>query len=307
MNILISGATGFVGQNLANHLKEHHNIYALGRDKIKIKNIFPSLDSNAIHYITWQELNSYNAQDFDVIINLAGETINHLFWSTKTKINILNSRVETTKTLVDWCSKAINKELHFLNASAISIYGLYDKKTRLSNTENTIIQPHDDFLSKIAFAWEEEVKKLKDCNIDYTLLRFAVILGKNGGALNKLLAPAKFGLAARLGNGQQPFAWIVIEDLIRAIDFIITKRLLGPINMVAPEITTQDEFYSELSKSLNKPYFLKIPAIIIKLFLRKMGQELLIKGQNAAPEVLITNGFLFKFNHLTELVKYIKE
>lgn len=301
MKILISGATGFIGYNIIQRLKKHHQIYALGRDKNKINKSYPQKENNNIYAINWNELNTLSPKDFDVVINLAGETINHIFWSKKIKSLILNSRINSTKELIKWCSP--NKNIHFINASALSIYGLYEQKSQNENNEETKITNHNDFLYKVAHLWEKEVKNLDTLNIKYSLARFAVVLGNNGGALEKLLLPAKLCLGAKLGTGNQPFAWVSITDLVYAIDFIINKRIFGPINIVSPDRKTQNEFTAELCKSINRPYLFKIPSFFIKLFLRQMGREIILKGQDAVPAVLLKQGFKFKYKSLKSALK----
>lgn len=301
MKILISGATGFIGYNLVQYLKKHHQIYALGRDKKKINESYPQTENNNIYTINWNELNTLSPKDFDVVVNLAGETINHIFWSERIKSLILNSRIKATKELIKWCSP--NKNIHFINASALSIYGLYEQKSQNENNEETKITNHNDFLYKVAYLWEKEVKNLDTLNIKYSLARFAVVLGNNGGALEKLLLPAKLCLGAKLGTGHQPFAWVSMTDLVHAIDFIINKKIFGPVNIVSPNRKTQDEFTTELCKSINRPYLFKIPSFFIKLFLGQMGREIILKGQDAVPALLLKKGFKFKHQSLKKTLK----
>lgn len=303
MKILISGATGFIGYNIIQQLKNNHQIYALGRDKHKTNKTYPQKENKNIHTLTWSELNTLDPKNFDVIINLAGETINHIFWSERIKSLILNSRINATRELIKWCSS--NKNIHFINASALSIYGLYEQKSKNDNSEGTKIINHNEFLYKVAHLWEEEAKKLEDLNIKYSLARFAVVLGNNGGALEKLLLPAKLCLGAKLGEGNQPFAWISITDLVHAMEFIINKRVFGPVNIVSPDRKTQNEFTTELCKSINRPYLFKIPSLFIKLFLGQMGREIILKGQDAIPATLLKSGFKFKHEFLRSSLKDI--
>ena len=302
MKILISGATGFIGKELVKHFSDRHDVYALGRDKNKIEKIYSHPKFSKVKALDWSELNLYNSKEFDVVINLAGETINHLVWSKNIKNSILESRINATKLLVDWSIKNPNDNLHFLNASALSIYGLYESIPKLSNNETTDINMHNDFLFKVAYIWEKEFKKIEAFNINYSIMRFAVVFGKDGGAFTKLSFPVKLGLATKFGTGLQPFSWVSIDDLINSIDFIIKKKILGPVNIVAPETITQDDFYYKLSKLFNRPYLFKIPEILMKLFLGQMGTEILLKGQYAKPEVLVNSGFIFKHNNLDQFL-----
>ncbi|MCD6048237.1 MAG: yfcH [Gammaproteobacteria bacterium] len=298
MKILIAGASGFIGKHLVAQWKEQHEIVALGRSKTKLKQQLPDIQA-----IDWNDLETQDPHTFDMVVNLAGESINHLRWTQPVKTKILQSRIYATQSLVKWCCSKPNPHLHFLNASALSIYGLYEARSNVLNTENSPITSHEEFLSKVAFIWEQEAKKLINCQIPLTIMRFAVILGRDGGAFPKLALPAKLGLAARLGSGQQPFAWMAIDDLISAIDFIVREKILGPVNMLAPEIPSQDEFCKTLSENFHRPYFLKCPAKLLETCLGQMAKEMLLKGQLAAPSVLQNTGFRFKSDTLDKFLK----
>lgn len=300
MNILIAGASGFIGKQLVKYWQKEHKITVLGRDTKKLERLLPGNKA-----ITWAELEALDPVDFDVVVNLAGETINHLFWTEAVKQRILQSRIQATQALVSFCCKNPNPHphLHFLNASALSIYGLYDAALPISNTEKTAITLHSEFLCQVASVWEHEAEKLATCQIPLTVLRFAVVLSKEGGALPTLMLPAKLGLAAKLGNGQQPFAWIAIEDLIHAIDWIVSKKMAGAVNMVAPTLPTQDAFSKCLSGSLQRPYFLRVHASILQWVFQQMAREMLLKGQDGTPQALLESGFCFKFNELADFLK----
>ncbi len=300
VKLLIAGASGFIGQQLVHYWQQKHTISVLGRDTKKLARLFPGNKA-----ITWAELPALNPMDFDVVVNLAGETINHFFWTEAVKQKILQSRMQATQALVAFCCKKPNPQLHFLNASALSIYGLYTAALPITNAEKTCITQHAEFLYQVASVWEREVEKLTTCQISFTIMRFAVVLAKEGGALPKLLLPAKLALAARLGNGQQPFAWIALEDLLNAIDWLVTKKMFGAVNMVAPTLPTQDAFSKCLSEHYHKPYFLRLPASLVRLLSKQMATEILLKGQDAKPQALLESGFCFQFNTIAEYLKHL--
>jgi uncharacterized protein (TIGR01777 family) len=290
LRILIAGASGFVGQHLIQAWQTQYHITVLGRNTKKLKQQFPTLDA-----LDWHTLNDANPNNFDVVINLSGETINHLRWTETIKTKILQSRIRATEALVNWVSKNPNPNLHFISTSSLSIYGLYQQIPDESNTEQTLIAQHKEFLCQVANAWEHALEPLKQTKLNLTVMRFAVVFGKDGGAFPKLHLAAKFGFATKLGSGLQPFAWIAIDDLVKAIDWVMQKKIIGPVNMVAPQTPTQNQLSKIITCHLHRPYFLSCPAKILRLVLGQMADELLLKGIEAKPEVLLNSGF--KFNH----------
>ncbi len=288
-----------MGQHLVSAWQGHHRITVLGRN---IKKLQQQFSANSV--LTWDQLDTANPSNFDVVINLSGETINHLRWTPEIKAKILQSRIQATTMLVNWVVKNPNPDLHFISTSALSIYGLYSSMPEQSNSEQTAITPHKEFLCEVATTWEQALAPLKSLNISLTVMRFAVVFGKNGGAFPKLYLATKFGLAAKLGSGQQPFAWIAISDLIRAIDWIVQHKIVGPINMLAPQVPTQNELSKIMAQQLHRPYFLSYPAKILQLGLGQMAEELLLKGQAATPEVLISSGFKFENPSLIEFMNH---
>lgn len=293
MKILIAGASGFVGQALVAHWQSEHQVFVLGRNRPKLHRLFPDG-----HCLEWKELSTVNPVDFDVVVNLAGESINHIFWTDALKEKMLQSRITATHALVNWLNSHPSSNIHFLNASALSIYGLYHQCPSPLNTEQTPIRHQDTFLSQVALAWEKATHDL-NAAVPLSILRFAVIFGTSGGAFPKLALAAKFGLASKLGHGNQPFAWISIEDLLKAIDFIIDHKITGPINMVSPGLLTQDQLNQTLCQHMHRPYFFHCPEKILRLCLGQMTEELLLEGQAAYPGVLIQHAFVFDHPELT--------
>ena len=300
LRILIAGASGFVGQQLVRLCQQQqYSITVLGRNAAKLKQQFPTVAA-----LDWNGLHTANPSDFDAVINLSGETINHLRWTKTIKNNILQSRIKATEALVKWVSKNPHPNLHFLSTSALSIYGLYSTMPDKSNTEQTVITHHPEFLYEVASAWERALEPLRSLNLSITIMRFAVVFGKQCGAFPKLYLAAQLGFAAKLGSGQQPFAWIAIDDLIKAIDWILQKKIIGPVNMVAPQIPTQNQLTKTMTRQLHRPYFLSCPAKILQLLLGQMADELLLNGQAATPDVLLNSGFKFDNNSFAEFMHH---
>ena len=297
MNIIICGGTGLVGQLLVPELlQSEHDIYVIGRDKEKINRIF----SSTVHAVTWDELNTLNPNEFDVIINLTGENIADHRWSTKTKEKLLSSRIETTNQLVDWGIKATTKKPHLYNASAVSIYGLQKKlaQDNIAFTETTppISSPKTSFANQLVAQWEEAAKKGFAAGMPVTLMRFGVILKRGGGMLKKLELPAQYGMGAVIGSGEQPLAWIDSTDLVEAIQFLISHpEITGPINLVSPQQVSQKTFTKTFAQVLGKPALIWMPVWVTQLLFGQMGEELLLSGQTVTPQRLLEYQFNFKY------------
>ncbi|QMT61868.1 TIGR01777 family oxidoreductase [Legionella sp. PC997] len=297
MDIIIGGGTGLVGQILVPALlQSEHNIYVIGRDKDKIKHIFP----NTIHAVTWDELHTLDPNEFDVIINLTGENIAEHRWSMKTKEKLLSSRIETTNQLVLWGSKATTKKPHLYNASAVSIYGLQKKLAQdnitFSETTPPLSTAKTSFATQLVTQWEDAARRGFDAGMPVTLMRFGVVLKRGEGMLKKLELPAQYGMGAVIGSGEQPLAWIDSTDLVEAIQFLLSNpKITGPINLVAPQQVSQKTFTKTLAQVLGKPAFLWMPAWATKLLFGQMSEELLLSGQTVNPQRLAEYQFNFKY------------
>jgi uncharacterized protein (TIGR01777 family) len=300
MKLIVTGATGFVGRNLIPALlKKEYEITAIGRNANKIKTIFKE---NVIA-LSWNQLDEISPDEYAAVINLSGENIAQHYWTTHSKKIIMESRVNSTKQIVDWCMKSKSKKPHLYNASAIGIYGLQksaDNLLSLPLTESTPISFGNptDFLSEVGQAWENAAKT-HDNNIAVTYMRFAVILKRGEGILKKLALPFSLGLGSILGNGQQAFSWIQIDDLVKAIIFLIEHpEVIGAVNLSAPECVSQKIFAKTLADAMHRPLFLKMHAFMIKTLFGQMGEELLLGGQNIYPERLNHLGFKFLYPDL---------
>lgn len=304
MNIIISGGTGLVGHILVPELiKSGHDVFVIGRDEEKIKKRF----SNTIRAISWEKLNTLNPEEFDVIINLAGEGIANKPWNAKVKANLLSSRIETTNQLVLWARQANNKKPHLYNASAVGIYGLQKKLTpdhAFTEQTHPLESQEISFSNQLVSQWEHSAHNGADMGMPVTLMRFGVVLKRGEGMLKKLELPATFGMGAVMGSGEQPLAWIDGTDLVRAILFLVEHpEITGPVNLVAPECVSQKTFTKILAQALKRPALLWIPAWIIRLLFGQMGEELLLSGQTVIPQRLSDYHFNFTYPTLLSALK----
>jgi len=295
MRILISGGTGFIGHHLTQHLlKAHHHITILSRSTEKVYRCYTS----DVAAIDWSQLTAEALAKQDLIIHLAGQNIGERRWTARMKSNILQSRVETTKTLATLCGTLGNAAPRLLSASAVGIYGLSTHYPQQPNPvdESWPIPPGDtpDFLSQVGQAWEQALKPAIQQGVATTIMRFGVVLHPKSGMLKKLLPAVKLGLGGHIGNGQQWLSWVHIDDLILAIDFFIQHPdLQGAINVTSPHPIQQRHFIETLCRHHHRPCFAHLPAPLVKWLFGEMGSELLLGGQQVLPTRLQQAGFTF--------------
>lgn len=298
MNILIAGASGFIGTILANHLSQNHKITVLGRKLEKLESIF----SNDISQLTWDNLKLHDAKQYDVIINLSGSNIGAKRWSSRVKKELIESRTKTNQQLIDWLIYYHAKP-RFFCANAIGIYGAQDISADSFDEESPLPQSSDDFLQHIGLVWEQSLKSAIDAGIPVTTLRFGVVLKQGEGMLKKLELPFRLGFGSVVGSGHQALSWIYYKDLINALDFLIEhQKVTGAVNITSPYPVTQQEFAQLLAKALKRPLFLKTPGLIIKILFGEMGDYLLLKGQSVLPKRLNELGFKFTYPKIEDVL-----
>lgn len=288
MNILISGASGLIGKALTSYLSaQGHLVHILSRN-----------DSDAV--MTWQPEKNQITLDLnvtlDAVINLNGVNIGDKPWSKQRKLDIVNSRIDSTRLLAETCAALPKPPSVLINASAIGFYG---------DSGSTVVDESspagDNFLTEIVTTWEDAAKPAVRANIRTVFIRSGVVLSKEAGALQKMLLPFKLGLGGRVGSGEQYMSWISLEDEVRAIDFILNNAdINGPVNLTSPNAVTNTEFTQTLARCLNRPSLLPMPEFIIKLLFGEMGELLLLGGANVMPTALLNKGFQFKHADLEQ-------
>jgi uncharacterized protein (TIGR01777 family) len=295
MKYLITGGTGFVGKHLIpNLIAKGADILVLTRDVIKSQRLF----GDKVTSITNLKEISDNEQIY-CIINLAGEPIADKKWSETQKALLLSSRVNITEDIIALISRLNQKPHSMISASAIGYYGC-----QADNVIYEDSQPINEFTHQLCEAWENEAIKAEKFGTRVCITRFGVVVGKEGGALAKMLPPFRLGLGGNIGSGMQYFSWVHINDLIRAIDFFIThSECSGIFNLTSPNAVTNQTFASTLADVLHRPAFFDMPAFICTLLFGEMGDRLLLHGQRVYPKRLIDLGFKFEFEDLESALK----
>ncbi len=297
MKILITGASGLVGGKLIPVLQaKGHEIFKLSRSKAKNPN-----------EIQWDAFEGFADEEFlklenlDAVVHLAGDNVAGGNWSDEKKKSIKDSRVKGTRTLVDALKRTENPPKIFVSASATGFYG--NRGNEILTEEST---KGEGFLPDVCSEWENEASKAEDFGARVVLLRIGIVLSKDGGALEKMLTPFKFGVGGTVGSGEQFMSWIAIDDLISIIVFALeNENLNGAVNTVAPNPVTNETFTNTFGKVLNRPTFIPVPAFGIKLLFGEMGETLLLEGCRVVPEKLQSAGFEFEFPDLENALKHV--
>ena len=234
-----------------------------------------------------------------MVINLAGASI-FKTWNDRNKEAIRDSRILTTRHLVEAIGEA-GKNITLLSGSAVGYYGFRDDDELDENSA-----PGDDFLARVVQDWEAEAKKAEEFGARVVLCRIGVILGRDGGALSKMLTVFKWGLGSPLGSGKQWFSWISLYDLVTIFLYLIeNEKISGPVNCTSPNSVTNREMTRALGQALHRPAFLPpVPSFLIRGVLGEFS-DVFIKGQKVMPRKLIESGFIFRFPDIGEAFAHL--
>ena len=293
MHIFITGGTGFIGQALIHQLKEH-KITVLTRTPKKAAALFPS---SVQCCSKWEDLPDFN--DIDAVINLAGEPILEKRWSEKQKKRIRNSRLDITQKTVNQIQNAASPPRVFISGSAVGYYG--DQGDAILEEDKHIAS--QGFSQRLCADWETIALSAKSSQTRVCLLRTGIVLGKNGGALKKMLIPYQLGLGGPLGKGTQYVSWIHIDDMVDGIlHLLFSKNAQGPFNFTAPNPVTQKQWSQILAKTLHRPHVFFIPCFVLQCLYGE-GAEVLLESQRAVPYALEKSGYVFQHIKIEEALK----
>ena len=282
MKIVISGASGLIGNSLVSQLQQHgHDVVRLVRRAANTGEIMwdPKagvLDSSAL-------------EGTDAVIHLSGAGIGDKRWTSSYKREILESRTITTSLIANTIANMSRKPSVFLCGSAIGIYGPRgDEQLTEVSTNGT------SFLADVCEQWEAAAKPASDAGVRTVLLRTGIVLTTKGGALKKQLPLFQLGLGGKFGNGKQWQSWISIDDEVGAIEHLLTANVSGAVNLTAPNPVTNAEFTSTLARVVKRPAFLPIPPFAPKAILGgELADALLFTGQRVIPAALNASGYQF--------------
>lgn len=293
--VLITGGTGLVGKALGQALlAKGYRVIILTRETSRQSSI-----AN-LTYANWnveqQTIDKQALASADYIIHLAGAGVADKRWTAKRKKEILDSRVNSSKLIVDSLQTVQHNVKAVVSASAIGWYGpdaVVPNPAPFVETD----QPNADFLGSTCKLWEESIEPVTAAGIRLVKLRTGIVLSKDGGALKEFLKPLKFGVAAILGNGKQVISWIHIDDLVSMyIAAVENEKMSGAYNAVAPVPVSNQQLTLTLARSRKKFFIpIHVPSFILKIVLGEMSVEVL-KSTTVSSAKMESTGFIFSFS-----------
>jgi hypothetical protein len=299
MKILITGGTGFVGTQLTSRLiQDRHEVTILTRSLKGAKGSSPGisyLEGDPTKKGSWQEA----IKNHDAVINLAGASI-FSKWTDEHKKAIRESRVNTTRNIVEGIPPRPERAFTLFSTSAVGYYGFCKDEELMEDSP-----PGNDFLARIAVEWEGEALKAREKGARVVMTRFGIVLGEKGGALSQMIPLFKKYIGGPIGNGNQWFSWVHIKDLAEAFVFL-TKHpeISGPVNVCSPSPVRNRDLAKALGKALHRPSFIPAPGFMVKWVLGEFG-SVILEGQRVTPKKLFENGFVFQYADIHKALQSI--
>jgi uncharacterized protein len=300
MKIAIAGATGFVGSRLVEQLlAQGHEVVIFTRSPQQARNRFAKAQVFGYEPLKsgeWQTAIS----GCDAVVNLAGEPIAEKRWTPAQKRTILDSRQLGTQKIVEAIAAASVKPTVLINASAIGYYG-----TSETSKFNEQSPAGKDFLAEVCTAWETAAQAVTATGTRLVILRLGIVLGKNGGALGKMLAPFSAFVGGPIGSGKQWFSWVHRDDVVKLIITAITdSQMQGIYNATAPNPVTMADFCQTLGAVMDRPSWLPVPNFALEALLGE-GAIVVLEGQQVVPTHTLAQGFEFQYSTLTPALRAI--
>lgn len=291
MRIVIAGGSGFLGSALTGKL-------AAAKHQVVILSRHPKTeDTDALRHRHWDPNGesgpwARELDDADVVVNLAGAGMGDKRWSAKRKQLLYDSRIYSTRSLAAAVREVPRKPRVFIQQTAVGFYGAHDNGATFDEFSSP---GSHDFLSQTAVAWEAEAHPIAALT-RLVFLRSGVVLGKNGGALKKMIVPFWFFAGGPVASGRQTLSWIHLDDWARLVEWTIASDAVhGPINGCAPHPVTSREFARALGRAIHRPSAMPVPGFVLKILFGEMATVMLIKGQRVVPKRAIELGFQFSF------------
>lgn len=287
--VLITGANGMVARELSKIIDKEYAVRFLTRKKEK---------SNEYEWdINKRMIDESAFEDVSHVIHLAGANISEKRWSEERKEEIISSRIDSAKLILNTLKKKKIRLKSFISASAVGIYGAQTSQKIYSEED----QKANDFLGKVVILWEQAADEFIKENIAERVvkIRTSIVLSEHEGALKKMAVPIKFGIGSPIGTGKQYMPWIHLTDMCRVYEFALKNpHVQGAYNSASPQHTTNENFTEKIAEVLHKPLFMpNVPAFVLKLMFGELSVALL-EGSRVNSQKILDAGFQFQFPDL---------
>lgn len=291
--ILIGGGSGLIGSRLT---------WLLTQKGYQVRHLGRTAKEGAIRTFAWdinkQTIDERAFEGVTAVINLAGASINGRRWTEAYKKELVDSRIVSTRLIVDFLNNKPHTVTNFLCGTAVGYYGLTNNTTPFRETD----LPATDFMATLVSDWEHEASKVNDRKIKIACIRTGIVFSSKEGALQEMARPIKLLVGAPLGSGKQVVSWIHLDDICRIFIHILENDLSGPYNGVAPEPATNEAITKAIAKALHKPLWLpNIPGFVLKIILGEMG-EAVLNGSMVSSDKIRSTGFEFEYPNLKDAV-----
>ncbi len=290
--MIITGGTGFIGRPLSQRFNnKDYEVICLTRNASLAKEKW----GNRVKFVDWNGRNAVGwggyAEGASAIINLAGDNIAAGRWNEKKKQRIIQSRLHAGEAVVKAVKSVKKKPSVVIQASAIGFYG-----NRGDELLDEASSSGEGFLGEVTRKWEASTQEVETEGVRRVVIRTGMVLGKDGGALVRLVQPFRFFLGGHVGNGEQWNSWIHLEDVIQSILFLMERNdLSGPFNLTAPRALKNKDFCREIGEVLGRPSWFPAPGFLLKLLFGELAKETLLSGQRVLPKRLEDSGYDFIF------------
>ena len=315
MKVAITGSSGLIGSALTRHLRKRSlvqqhtarhrraapdpaaKLVETGHEVVEMRRGARS-DARAVWNPEEGWIREGALDGIDAVVNLGGASIGGGRWTEARKQVLRDSRIAATRALVDQLRAYGIRPAAFVQGSGVDVYGGRGDE-RLEESAG----PGDTFLAQLVIDWEAEARRAEELGARVVFARTSFVVDREASAFKRLILPIKFGVGGPLGGGRQWFPWVHLEDEVRALAFLLTADISGPVNIAAPETVTNAGITKALGSALKRPTLFPVPGIALKLLLGEMAQVLLLDSKRIVPRVLAEAGFEWSYPTVDSAVR----